>query len=106
LAMCSANIDRLWRAVIVMNAGDPGEPFPVGKAWKDFWSFLNADVMAEREQNRLTELEVKPKGGKFVIQSRDKKQPLETLDDEEMANRRLEILTSMVSLGGSTRTTI
>jgi ABC-type branched-subunit amino acid transport system ATPase component len=106
LAKFSANIDRLWRAVIVLNTPEPGEPFPVGKAWRDFWSFLNADVMAEREQNRLTELEVKSKGGKFVIQSRDKKQPLETHDDEEMANRRLEIIQSMVSLAGSTRTTI
>jgi ABC-type branched-subunit amino acid transport system ATPase component len=106
LAMFSANIDRLWRAVIVLNTPEPGEPFPVRKAWADFWSFLNADVMAEREQNRLTELEVKPKGGKFVIQSRDKKQPLETHDDEEMANRRLEVIQGLVSLGGSTRTTV
>jgi ABC-type branched-subunit amino acid transport system ATPase component len=106
LAMFSANIDRLWRAVIVLNTPDPGEPFPARKAWSDFWSFLDADVMAEREQNRLTELEVKSKGGKFLIQSRDKRQPLETLDDEEMANRRLEVVQSLVSLGGSTRTTV
>src|SRR6476469_7922044 len=106
LAMSSANIDRLWRAVVVLNVTEPGEPFPVRKAWHDFWAFLNADVLAEREQNRLTELEVKAKGGKFVIQSRDKKQPLETLDDEEIANRRLEVIQSLVSLGGSTRTTV
>jgi ABC-type branched-subunit amino acid transport system ATPase component len=106
LAMCSANIDKLWRAVVVLNVTEPGEAFPARKAWKDFWAFLNADVMAEREQNRLTELEVKSKGGRFVIQSRDKKQPLETLDDEEMANRRLEVIQSLVSLGGSTRTTV
>jgi len=106
LAMCSANIDKLWRAVVVMNTTDPGESFPLRQAWRDFWAFLNADVMAEREQNRLTELEVKGKGGKFEIRSREKKIPLETHDDEEMANRRLEILTSLVSLGGSTRTTI
>src|SRR6185436_14653471 len=49
LATFSANIDKLWRAVIVLNTTDPGEPFPVRKAWSDFWSFLNADVMAERE---------------------------------------------------------
>jgi ABC-type branched-subunit amino acid transport system ATPase component len=106
LATFSANIDRLWRSVIVLNATDPGEPFPVGKAWRDFWSFLNANVMSEREQNRLTELEVKPKNGKFIIQSRDKKQPLETFDDEETANRRLEVIQSLVSLAGSTRTTV
>jgi ABC-type branched-subunit amino acid transport system ATPase component len=106
LAVFSANIDRLWRAVVVMNTTDPGEPFPVGQAWKDFWSFLNADIMAEREQNRLTELEVKPKGGKFEIRSREKKVALETHDDEETANRRLEILTAMVNLAGSTRTTV
>src|SRR5262245_1871149 len=106
LAKCSANIDRLWRAVIVLNTPEPGEHCPVRKAWADFWSCLNADVMAEREQNRLTELEVKSKGGKFVIQSRDKKQPLETHDDEEMANRRLEVVQSLVSLAGSTRTTV
>jgi ABC-type branched-subunit amino acid transport system ATPase component len=106
LAKFSANIDRLWRAVIVMNTSDPGEPFPLGQAWKDFWAFLNADVMAEREQNRLTELEVKAQGGKHVIRSREKKVALETYDDEEMANRRLEVLNSLVSLAGSTRTTI
>ena len=105
LAVCSANIDRLWRAVIVMNTTE-GEPFPVGQGWKDFWAFLNADVLAEREQNRLTELEVKPKGGKFEVRSREKKIALETHDDEETANRRLEVVTAMVSLGGSTRTTI
>jgi ABC-type branched-subunit amino acid transport system ATPase component len=106
LAMCSANVDKLWRAVVVMNTTDPGEPFAMGQAWKDFWAFLNADVMAEREQNRLTELEVKGKGGKFEIRSREKKIALETHDDEEMANRRLEVLQSMMSLAGSTRTTL
>jgi ABC-type branched-subunit amino acid transport system ATPase component len=106
LAIASANLDKFWRAVIVLNATDPGEPFPLGKAWRDFWSFLNADIMAEREQNRLTELEVRPKDGKFSIRSREKKIPLELLDDEETANRRLEVLTALVSLAGSTRTTI
>src|SRR5262245_30904651 len=81
MAMFSANIDKLWRPVVVLNATDPGEPFPAGKAWHDFWAFLRADVMAEREQNRLTELEVKPSKGKFVIRNRDKKVVLETLDD-------------------------
>src|SRR5436190_6302745 len=38
LAMCSANIDRLWRAVVVLNVTEPGEPFPVRKAWKNFRS--------------------------------------------------------------------
>jgi len=106
LAVASANIDKLWRAVIVLNATDPGEPFPIGKAWMDFWSFLNADVMAEREQNRLTELEVKPKDGKFVIRSREKKVALETVDDEETANRRVEVVMGLVSLAGSSRTTV
>jgi ABC-type branched-subunit amino acid transport system ATPase component len=106
LAVCSANIDLVWRAAIVLNATDPGEPFPWGRSWSDFWAFLRAEVMAEREQNRLTELEVKPQGGKFVIRSREKKTPLETLGDEETANRRLEVLQSLVSLAGSTRTTI
>jgi ABC-type branched-subunit amino acid transport system ATPase component len=106
LALFTANIDALWRAVIVLNATDPGEPFPIGKAGSDFWSFLHADVMAEREQNRLTELEVKPKDGKFVIRSREKKTPLETLDDEEVAGRRLDVMNGLVSLAGSTRTTI
>lgn len=106
LAAFSANIDKLWRAVVVLNATDPGEPFPVGKAWRDFWAFLDAAVMAEREQNRLTELEVKPRNGKFVIRSREKNIPLETIDDEEMANRRLEVLQGLVNLVGSTRTTI
>jgi len=106
LAVCSANIDKLWRTVIVLNASDPGEPFPMGKAWTDFWRFLNADVQTERELNRLTELEVKPKDGKFVIRSRDRKTVLETQDDEEIANRRLETMTALVSLGGSTRTLV
>jgi ABC-type branched-subunit amino acid transport system ATPase component len=106
LAVCSANIDKLWRAVIVLNTTDPGEPFPAGQAWSDFWTFLGAEVMAEREQNRLTQLEVKAQGGKFVVRSREKKEALETHDDEEMANRRLEVMQSLVSLAGSTRTTI
>jgi len=106
LAICSANIDRLWRAVIVLNAADPDESFPVGKAWHDFLAFLHADILSEREQNRLTELEVKPKDGKFVIRSREKKIPLATLDDEDAANRRLDVLMGLISLGGSTRTTI
>ena len=106
LALFSANIDALWRVVIVLNATDPGEPFPAGRAWTDFWSFLNADLMAERDQNRLTELEVKPKDGKFVIRSREKKIPLETFEDEEVATRRLDVMMGLVSLAGSTRTTI
>ena len=106
LAMFSANIDQLWRAVVVLNATDPGEPFPAARAWDDFWTFLGAGVMAEREQNRLTELEVRPKDGKFVVRSRDKKIALDTLEDEETANRRLEVLRSLISLGGSTRTTL
>ena len=106
LAIASANIDRLWRAVIVLNATDPGEPFPVRKASSDFWRFLNADIMAERDQNRLTELEVKPRDGRYVIRSREKKIPLEVLDDEDAANRRLEVMMGLVSLSGSTRTTI
>src|SRR5262245_9471217 len=27
LAVCSANIDQVWRAVVVLNPTDPGEPF-------------------------------------------------------------------------------
>jgi ABC-type branched-subunit amino acid transport system ATPase component len=106
LAVFSANVDLVWRTVIVLNSGDPGEPFPYRKAIRDFWAFLNAEVMSEREQNRLTELEVKPKDGKFVIRSRDRKTPLETIPDEEAANRRLDVLQSLVSLAGSTRTTL
>jgi ABC-type branched-subunit amino acid transport system ATPase component len=106
LSIFSSNIDKLWRSVIVLNATDPGEPFPMRKGLSDFFAFLNADVMAEREQNRLTELEVKPKDGKFTIRSREKKIVLDTIDDENAANRRLEVLTGLISLGGSTRTTI
>jgi ABC-type branched-subunit amino acid transport system ATPase component len=106
LSVFSTNIDKLWRSVVVLNATDPGEPFPLKKAWHDLVGYLNADVMAEREQNRLTELEVKPKDGKFAIRSREKKIVLETLDDEDAANRRLEVLTGLISLAGSTRTTI
>jgi ABC-type branched-subunit amino acid transport system ATPase component len=105
LSIFSANIDDLWRAVVVLNATDPAEPFSLGKAWGDFWGFLNADLMAEREQNRLTELEMKPKDGKFVIRSREKKAALETWDDEATAARRLDVLQALVSLAGSTRTT-
>src|ERR1041384_4862307 len=28
MAVFSVNVDKLWRAVIVLNATDPGEPFP------------------------------------------------------------------------------
>lgn len=106
MAVFSANVDLVWRTVIVLNSGDPGEPFPVRKAMNDLWAFLNARVMSEREQNRLTELEVKSKDGKYIIRSRDRKTPLETIADEDTANRRLDVLQSLVSLAGSTRTTV
>jgi ABC-type branched-subunit amino acid transport system ATPase component len=105
LAVFSADIDGLWRSVVTMNYQDPAEPFPVRKSIRDLFSYLDADLLAEREQNRLTELEVRPKDGKFVVRSRGNKAVLETLDDEETAQRRLDVLSGLVNLAGSLRTT-
>ena len=52
LAVFASNVDGLWRSVISMNFQDPTEPFPIGKAARDFFAYLNADIMSEREQNR------------------------------------------------------
>ena len=103
LAVFAANIDGLWRSVVSMNYQDPAEPFPVGKSARDFFSFLRADAMSEREQNRLADLAVKSKGGRFEIRSRADV-VIETLDDGEAADRRLEVLRSLVNLAGSSRT--
>jgi ABC-type branched-subunit amino acid transport system ATPase component len=105
-AVLSANVDAAWRAAVVLNTPDPGEPYPIGKAWSDFWTFMGAGVLSEREQNRLTELEIVEKGGKSQIRSRSNKHVLETVDDPVLAEKRLEVLTSLVSLSGSLRTTI
>ncbi len=104
LALASSNLDGLWRAVVLLNFSDPSEPFPTAKAAGDFWTYLNAGILSEKERNRLTELEVKPRAGKFEIRSRGNKAVLETLDDEEAATRRLEVLQNLVNLAGSPRT--
>jgi ABC-type branched-subunit amino acid transport system ATPase component len=106
LAVCSANIDLVWRAVIILNSPDPGEPFQLRNAWRNFWSFMDAEVLAERELNRLTELEVKPQDGKFAIRSREKKVPLELHDNRENANQRLGVVTAMVNLAGTLESTV
>ncbi len=104
LALFASNIDGLWRSVVVMNFQDVAEPFPAGKAARDFFAYLDADLMTEREQNRLADLSVKSKGAAFEIRNRGGG-VLETLPEEDAANRRLEVLRSLVNLSGSTRTT-
>jgi ABC-type branched-subunit amino acid transport system ATPase component len=104
LAIFASNVDGLWRSVISMNFQDPTEPFPAGKAARDFFAYLNADVMSEREQNRLADLALRAKGGKFEIRNRNG-DVLETIDNEEAANRRVDALRELVNLAGSTRTT-
>jgi ABC-type branched-subunit amino acid transport system ATPase component len=105
LAVFSADIDGAWRAAIVLNAGEPGEPFPRGKAWEDFRTYLDGGILSELEQNRLAGLEVREKGGKSEIWSRRTKKILETHEDPALAEKRLEVLTGLMSLAGSLRTT-
>jgi ABC-type branched-subunit amino acid transport system ATPase component len=104
LAVFSANVDLAWRAAVVLNTPEPGEPYPIGKSWDDFWTFLGAGILPEREQNRLTELELREEKGKHVVRSRGNKAVLERHDDPVFAEKRLEVLTSLMSLAGSTRT--
>ncbi len=106
LAVLSADIDAAWRSVILLNHPDSGEPFPVRKALGDFRAFLAAGLVAERDVNRLTDLEVREKGGKFLIRSTGNKAVLETFDDPDAAEKRLEALSAMVNLSGSLRTTV
>ena len=105
LAVLSSNIDSLWRAVITLNYPDASEEFPASKAWLDFWRFLGAGVMAEREVNRLTSLEVSEREGVYRVRSRSNKAVLETHEDPDVAERRRESLEAMVNLAGSLRTT-
>jgi ABC-type cobalamin/Fe3+-siderophores transport system ATPase subunit len=101
LAVFSADIDAMWRTVIVLNTPDPGEPFPVGEAVDDAWSYLTAGVMTEREDNRLAELEARERQGKWIIRGRTTKIVLESFDDEEARDRRLELLEGMFALAGT-----
>ncbi len=103
-AVLSANIDLLWRATVVVHAG--GRPFPLGEAIGDGFDFLAADLMTEMEHNRLTELEVKAKDGRFHVRSRGNKTILESHDDEESARRRLETLSALVNLAGDGRSIV
>jgi len=105
-AVLSSNIDSLWRSVITLNYPDASEDFPTGKAWRDFWRFLGATVMAEREVNRLTSLEVSEREGAYRVRSRANKAVLETHGDAEVAERRREVLEAMVNFAGSLRTTV
>lgn len=106
LALFASNIDTLWRTVIVLHTSDSGESFPWRRAAHDGLAYLRADIMPERELNRLTELEVRNQPEGWVIRSRARRLPLETLPDEESAIRRLPTVESLVNLGGSLRTTV
>jgi ABC-type branched-subunit amino acid transport system ATPase component len=106
LACASSNLDALWRAAVVLNTGEKGEPFPAGKAVADAFAHLGADLVAEREVNRLTDLEVKPKGGRFEIRSKTNGAVLDVRPDEEAAARRLEVLQALVNLAGSGRSAV
>ncbi|HEX7897735.1 MAG TPA: ATP-binding cassette domain-containing protein [Planctomycetota bacterium] len=104
-AAFAANIDSLWRAVVVLNATEAGEPFPVGKAWKDAWTFLGAGVITERDVNKLADLELREIRGKQVIRSRKDKTVFETWENPLLAERRLDALKGLMSLAGGLRTT-
>src|SRR6185436_2283145 len=104
-AVVSTNFDAAWQSVISANYKDPFEPFPAGKAFGDFFRFLDARVTAQPELSKLADLEVREKGGKWRIRSSNKV-VLEEFDSEELANARLEILRALVALGGSLRTTV
>ncbi len=106
LAVFAANVDGAWRAAVVLNYPDSSERFPVRKAVRDLFSYLDADVMAEREINRLTDLEVRERNGKWRVRSTTNRVVLEEHDDEETAESRKEVLLAMVNLAGSLRTTV
>ena len=106
LAVLSANVDALWRSVIVVNTTPGGGSFPIGKAWRDFWRFLDASIMAEREMNRLTTIEVSEKDGVYRVRSRGNRVVLEEHPDEEIAEKRREILEVLVDQVGSLQSTI
>ncbi len=100
----ASNIDALWRAVIVLNTPDPGDPFPFAKAWSDAWTFLGAGVLAEREQSRLADLELRELRGKHVIRSKRTKEVFETHEDLEVSEKRFDVLSGLMSRAGSLRT--
>ncbi len=106
LAVLSANVDSLWRSVIKLNTTHGSKTFPAGKAWKDFWRFLNASVMAEREMNPLTTIEVSERDGEYRVRSRGNRVVLETHKDGDLAEKRREILEGMVELVGSLESTV
>ncbi len=105
-AIFAANVDGAWRASITLNYPDSSEKFPVGKALGDFFRYLNARVMSERESNRLTNIELRPKDGKWRIRSSTTRVTLEEHDDETVAEQRREVLAALVNLEGSLRTTV
>ena len=105
LALFAANIDGAWRAAIVLNyRQDPTEPFQVGKAVSDLFTYLGAGVIAERDVNRLTDLEIRERNGVFRIRSTTNRAILEEHPDSETAEHRVEVLRAMVNLAGSART--
>ena len=107
LALFAANVDGAWRAAVVLNyRQDPTDPFRFSKAAGDLFKYLGARVLAERDVNRLTNLEVREKDGSWRIRSTTNRAILEEHLDEETAEQRLDVLRAMVNLAGSARTTI
>ena len=107
LALFAANVDGAWRAAVVLNyRQDPTDPFRVSKAAADLFKYLGARVLAERDINRLTDLEIREKDGSWRIRSTTNRAVLEEHPDEETAEQRLEVVRAMVNLAGSARTTI
>ncbi len=104
MTLFTANVDLAWRATITSNT-EPGERFPVGKAFSDLWPFLKARVMVEVEASKILTIDLRERNGKWRIRSSNKA-ILEEHDDEEVANRRLEVVSSMIDLAGSARTTV
>ena len=107
LALFTANIDGAWRVTILLNyRQDPTEPFELRKAAADFFTYLGAGVIAERDVNRLTDVEVRERNGAWRIRSTTNRVVLEEHPDSETAEHRVEILRSMINLEGSIRTLV
>jgi ABC-type branched-subunit amino acid transport system ATPase component len=104
LALFAANVNGAWRAAVVLNyRQESEEPFEVRKAVSDLFTYLLAGVIAERDVNRLTDLEIRERGGVFRIRSTTNRAVLEEHPDSETAEHRAEILRALVNMVGSPR---
>jgi ABC-type branched-subunit amino acid transport system ATPase component len=104
LGLFVSDVNGAWQSSIVVNY-EPGERFPAGQAVRDFFGHVYADVMAVRDVNPLTNIEVRERNGMWRVRSSTNKLVLEEYDTEEAAEARKETLSALMNLVGSTRTT-